>query len=175
MNETAAQTFLHGQEEGGVPKAQSSSWPARSLLQAQLTWELPNIPTPGPRRDPGLSTQPQKYRYKNQKYRQGQQEKHVATSQAALGRLVLQGYPNPTQPLLQRRFSMLLFSSCAAQKHNPSCMSIPAPGEITRRQHGKESFPPKNPARVSPDSSPPQLAVSSEFKAVIQETVIIAL
>lgn len=153
--------FLHGQEEeGDVPMAQSSSWPARSLLRAQRTWELPNIPTPGPRRDPGLSTQPQKYWYENQKYRQSQQEKHLATSQAALGRLVLQGYLNPTQPFLQRRFSMLLFFFCAARKHSSCCMSIPARGEITCQQHGKESFPPKNPTRVSPGSSPPQLAVS---------------
>jgi len=118
-------------------------------------------------RDPRLSTQPQKYWYENQKRRQRQEEEHVAASQAALGRDALQGPLNPSQPLPQRHFSTLLFVSWAAQKYNPCCMSIPAPEEISRRQRGKESFPPKNPAHVSPGSSPLQLAVSSELQAVI--------
>lgn len=72
-----------------------------------------------------------------------------------------------------RKNMRLLFSSCTAQKNNPCCLSISAPGEITHRQHGKQVFPPKN--CVSPGRSPLQLAVSSGFTAVTWETVITGL
>lgn len=117
----------------GFPKAQSSSQPVWSLLQAQQ--ERPKIPEGSQPEHSASEILMSKSKI--------WQEKHVATSQA--------GTPN-SSPAPPAESSVLLFSPSAAQQHNPCSKNIPPPGETTCWQHGKESFSLENSAGVSPGS-----------------------